>query len=436
MSARAGARIPTAKAAIAAIQSERKVNAVRQAKRAPFFRGKLDHVDLDRLDDPREWAKIPLLDKDMLRAMSDQEFYRNFCLPPGEGDCVAQYWRSGGTTGRPLFYPRSRIDIDVAMRGFARVYACAGGAPGENVHCAFPLGIHPVGQMMARAAEASNMGALMAGAGTTTPSALQIELIDKLRPDILVGMSSYALHLANLADHNGIELAGGSVRLVICSAEPLSAAKREKLGRMWGAQVRDSFGMTEAGMMAAEDGQADGFRVWSDLFFIEVVDPQTRELVPEGDVGALVVTPLYTNNITPFLRWMSGDLVTVCEDAPGSGPFAVFPVMRHAQRTTGFFKILGININHGEFEDLMFRVASINDFKCEALTVEDLDVLRVYVEIRRGADPATAVTLVEHEIKRIFEVTPTVVTLELGTLAREFESSIKAPRILDRRGSG
>jgi phenylacetate-CoA ligase len=433
MTAPPGAAIPRSKAEIAAIHSARKPHAVRQAMRAPFFRGKLDHIDLDRLDDPQEWGKIPLLDKDMLRGMSDAEFYRDFCLPSSDRDGIAQYWRSGGTTGRPLFYPRSRRDIEIAMRGFARVYACAGAKPGQAVHCAFPLGIHPVGQMMARAAEASDLGVLLAGAGTTTSSAVQIELIDKLRPDVLIGMSSYALHLANLADNNGIDLAGGPVNLVICSAEPLSVAKREKLGRMWGAQVRDSFGMTEAGMMAAEDGVADGFRVWTDLFLVEVIDPQTRQPVAEGEVGALVVTPLFTNNMTPFLRWMSGDMVTLRNDIAGEGPFAVFPVMRHAHRTSGFFKIRGININHGEFEDLMFRMAAISDFKCEAVTIDGLDVLRLCVEIRREADPAATVALVEREIKRVFEVTPKVVTLGLGTLAREFEGSIKAPRILDLR---
>ncbi len=433
MSPRPGETIPTA-VQIAAIHSARKLAAVHQAKRAPFFRGKLDRINLAGLDDPAEWAKIPLLDKDMLRSMSDVEFYRDFCLPPEEGDGIAQYWRSGGTTGRPLFYPRSRRDIEVAMHGFARVYACAGAKPGRTVHCAFPLGIHPVGQMMARAAEVSGLGALMAGAGTTTPSLLQIELIDKLKPDVLTGMSSYALHLANLADQNGIDLARGSVDLVICSAEPLSAAKREKLGRMWGAEVRDSFGMTEAGMMAAEDGIADGFRIWSDLFFVEVVDPTTGQQLPEGETGMLVVTPLFTNNITPFLRWMSGDLVTLRREVSGAGPFAVFPVLRHAQRTTGFFKVRGVNINHGEFEDLMFRLPPINDFKCEALTLDALDMLRVCVEIKRDADPAAAVALVEREIKRVFELTPRVQTLELGTLAREFEASVKAPRIVDRRG--
>ena len=91
------ATIPSA-AEIAAIHSAGKIAAVRQAKRAPFFRGKLDHIDLSGLDNSAEWAKIPLLDKDMLRAMSDAEFYRDFCLPPREDDRIAQYWRSGGTT--------------------------------------------------------------------------------------------------------------------------------------------------------------------------------------------------------------------------------------------------------------------------------------------------------------------------------------------------
>jgi phenylacetate-CoA ligase len=431
--ARPGEAIPRSRAEIAAIQSARKPQAVRQAMRSPFFRGKLDHIDLDRLDDPKEWAKIPILDKDMLRGMTDAEFYREFCLPPAPGDHVAQYWRSGGTTGRPLFYPRSRRDIEVAMRGFARVYACAGAKPGQTVHCAFPLGIHPVGNMMARAAEAFGMGALLAGAGTTTPSTLQIDLIDKLSPEVFVGMSSYALHLANLADQKDIDLANGSVKLVICSAEPVSAAKREKLGRMWGAEVRDSFGMTEAGMMAAEDGNADGFRLWSDLFFVEAIDPTSGAAVADGEAGALVVTPLFTNNITPFLRWSSGDVVRLRNHAPGRGPFSVFPLMHHAHRASEFIKIRGINIDHGEFEDFMFRMAAINDFKCEAVTVGALDQLRVCIEVRREVDPAGAVAEVEQQIKRTFEISPQVVTLELGTLAREFESSIKAPRIRDLR---
>src|SRR5947209_10487557 len=113
---------------------------------------------------------------------------------------------------------------------------------GERVHCSFPLGIHPAGEMMARAAEKCGMAVLMAGAGTTTPSVLQLELIDKIRPDVWMGMPSYALHLASLAEERGHAIAHGSVRLVITSAEPISQAKREKIELMWGAKLYDSFG--------------------------------------------------------------------------------------------------------------------------------------------------------------------------------------------------
>jgi phenylacetate-CoA ligase len=246
-------------------------------------------------------------------------------------------------------------------------------------------------------------------------------------------MSSYALHLANLADQDGHELSRGSVELVICSAEPISQAKREKIEGMWGARLRDSFGMTEAGMMGAEDEEVGGFRLWTDLFYIEVIDPSSREPVPDGQVGALVVTPLFTNNVTPFLRWMSGDLVTCDTQARGNGPFSVFPLVWHAHRTSGFFKIKGMNIGHAEFEDLLFQQREVNDFKCEAVTVRSEDALRVFVEIKRGCDAQAAICDLSHAIRRVFELTPEIVPLPPGTLAKEFEASIKAPRIVDRR---
>jgi phenylacetate-CoA ligase len=423
--------LPKSRAGIAAIQSERKRVALAQARRAPFYRGKLDRVNPERLDDPDEWRRIPVLDKEMLRALSDREFYESFCLSTPDG--IAEYWRSGGATGKPLFYPRSPTDIGYGIASFARTFDCVGCGAGERVHDSFPLGIHPVGHVFARAAQARGIAVNWAGAGTTTPSQLQLELIQRLRPTVWMGMSSYGLHLANLAEAAGVDLAASSVGTVMCSAEPLSEAKRAKLERAWGARVRDTFGMTEAGMMGAEDESLGGFRIWTDLYFVEVVHPETHAAVPEGEVGALVVTPLWTNNVTPFLRWLSGDLVTYREADDGRGPFSVFPLVKHAHRTTGFFKVRGVNLNHPEFEDFMFRVPEVNDFKCEAVSTGGLDQLRVSIEARRGADPAAVAAALVREVKRTFELTPEVVVLETGTLAREFESAVKAPRFADRR---
>lgn len=426
--------LPADAAEIAARTAPLRRRAVEQARRAPFYKGRLDHLNLDRLDDPEEWARIPILDKDMLRGLDDAAFYGAFCLPPAAGDGISEFWRSGGSTGRPLFYPRTRADLAVAMRCFARAGACAGLVEGQRAHCSFPLGIHPAGQLMARASERLGLAVLMAGAGTTTPSALQLELIDRLGPQVWMGMSSYGLHLANLANERGIDLTAGPVETVLCSAEPLSAAKRAKLEALWGARVRDTFGMTEAGMMGAEDGTAEGLRVWSDLFHMEVVDPETHAPLPEGEVGALVVTPLLTNNCTPFLRWLSGDMVSIRHGVPGDGPFAVFPVLRHAHRTAGFFKIRGININHSELEDFVFAQPEIADFKAEALSEGDIDLLRVSVELRRGAEEGAALARLRAGLKESFEISADVVSLPIGTLAREFEAAIKAPRITDRRG--
>lgn len=440
--------LPRSRDAIRTLQSTLKRRAVERARRTPFWRERLAGIHVDRLDDSAEWGKIPILDKDLLRGLTDEAFYTGFChsadgIPAsvdGAADPLAEYWRSGGSTGKPLFYPRSRVDIEYAMLGFQRVYQCGrvGGTAttGERAHVSFPLGIHPVGQMMARAAQAEGIAVNWGGAGTGTPTAVQLDLIARLKPTIWSGMSSYGLHLANLADQMGIDLAAGSVRTVMCSAEPISDAKRAKLERGWGARVVDGFGMTEAGMMGAEDGLPGGFRMWTDLFHIEVVDPATHQPVPPGTEGALVVTALSTNHITPFLRWLSGDLVVYSEADDQSGPFAVFPKIRHAHRTSGFFKVRGVNLNHSELEDFLFQMRAVVDFKCEAIATDGLDSLRLSIEVARGADPMATTRALVQGVKQTFEVTPDVVVLEPGTLAREFESSVKAPRFADRRNEG
>ena len=97
------------------------------------------------------------------------------------------------------------------MIGFARIYDCTRCRRGGRAHVSFPLGIHPVGQMLARAASTRGIAVNWAGSGTTTPSAMQLELIDRLRPTIWMGMSSYGLHLANLAEARGLDLAARSI---------------------------------------------------------------------------------------------------------------------------------------------------------------------------------------------------------------------------------
>jgi phenylacetate-CoA ligase len=423
--------LPPDRNAIRRIQSERKKVALAQAQRSPFWKKRLPKLDPAKLDDPDVWRKIPVLDKDTLRGLTDRQFYDEFCIEPEDG--VAEYWRSGGVTGAPLFYPRSHRDMAAGLESFARTFDCAGAKRGDRAHVSFPMGIHPVGQVFSRCAASRGIAVNWAGSGTSTPSALQLELIQRLRPTIWLGMSSYALHLANLAEAKGIDLRECGVQKIFTSAEPVSQAKRDKIERSWGAKVTDTFGMTEAGMMGAEDRPGLGFRIWSDLYFTEVLDPQSLEPVKEGETGTLVVTALWTNNVTPFLRWSSGDLVTCAEAEEGAGKFHVFPRLKHAHRTAGFFKVRGVNLGHQDLEDFMFRHVEIGDFRAEAVNDGGLDALRLSVELRRGTDQKGFAAVLGNSIKDKFELAPEVVVLESGTLAKEFEANVKALRFVDKR---
>jgi phenylacetate-CoA ligase len=420
--------LPKSRAEVRRIQSQRKRVALEQAMRSAFWKKRLPAIDPAKLDDPEVWRKIPILDKDTLRGLTDQQFYREFCIEAPEG--IQEYWRSGGVTGAPLFYPRTFRDMEYGLLSFARTYDCAGAARGDRAHVSFPMGIHPVGQVFARCAASRGITVNWAGSGASTPSALQLELIQRLQPTIWLGMSSYALHLANLAEAKGVEL---KVKTIMTSAEPVSQAKREKIERSWGAKLVDTFGMTEAGMMGAEDRPGLGFRIWSDMYYVEVLDPVTLEPAKEGEVGTLVVTSLWTNNATPFLRWSSGDLVTYSEADDGAGPYSVFPRVKHAHRTAGFFKVRGVNLGHQDLEDFMFRHAEIGDFRAEALNEGDNDLLRLSIELRRGTNVDAFCNELAGKTKDKFELAPQVVVLDTGTLAKEFEANVKAARFVDKR---
>ncbi len=424
--------LPQDQGEIERIQRDRKRIALERARRSPLLAPRLTGIDPGNLDDA--WSRIPLLTKDELRMLSTERFYSEFCIAPISQS--AELWRSGGSTGKPLFYPRSAEDLRTMLGvSFRRIWPCIGAAAGDILHTAFPMGIHPVGQLTPRSAQLEGIATVWAGAGTTTPSPLQIELIAELKPTIVAAMPSYALHLANVAEAQGIDLARSSVEKLLVSAEPLTTAKREKLERVWGAKVYNSFGMTEGGMAAVERDGVDGMVAWTDLYFLEVVDPASGRPVDEGAEGALVMTPLWSNTITPFLRWLTGDIVTLTRQPRTADPFSVFPVLHHALRTEGFFKVRGVNINHGDLEDFMFAQPAVIDFRAEVVTTEGLDALRLLVELRREVDAEATLRAIAASIKSRFEITPAMHPLAIGTLAKEFEQAVKAPRFTDKRNA-
>ena len=417
---------------IGQIQKDGRRRAVERAKESRFFAGKLDHIDLEHVHGPEEWAKIPLLTKDELRQIPPEDFQDVFCIRPRTE--IIEFWRSGGSTGQPLFYPRTMNDLRLAREGFRRAWDAAGVRKGDLAHVSFPLGVHPVGQVYCRTAQQMGIGVNWCGAGNSTPSEVQVELIRTLKPTVWCGMASYGLQLAQVAERMGFDLANSSVKTFLTAAEPVSPGKRERIEALWGAELYDQFGCTEGSFMASESSEHDGMHYWTDMFDLEVVDENTGEPVAEGENGILVMTPYWNNEMTPFLRWETGDYVSYVERGNTDGPLSVYPMIRHAARTSGFFKVRGVNINHADFEDFMNRKLEISDFKVEVAETDTLDSMTISVEIAKSADAAKSIESLKEDVRRVFEVSAEIAQIELGTLEKEFQAQVKQQRFIDKRG--
>ena len=424
--------IPETVGSLVNVQTMRRIEAVLQAQRSDFYRGKLDHLDIDNVCHPEEWAKIPILDKAQLREMSPDDFYDRFCI--GTRQDTVEYWRSGGSTGKPLFYPRTRKDIVYGMIGFKRALVLAGFTDEDIAHMSMPLGIHPAGHLMARSGSEIGIGMVWAGGGNTLPSMAQLDMLRLFRPSAWIGMASYGIQLGNLARTEGFDLAGGSVEKILCSAEPLSDVKRRKLAALWGAEVRDCYGMTEVMMLGCEDAECYGFRFWSDYCYPEVLDETTLEPVGEGETGLLVVTALVTNNATPFLRWNTGDIVTMRSRKRRTSPFDVFPIIKHTHRTAGFVKVRGVNIGFTDLEDVLFGAEEVADFRCEVVFEGDRDELDVHLELNPGAERVVIEKRVAERVFRTFGLQPRMKPAKRGEIAQAFEGDFKPARVRDLRG--
>ena len=399
--------------------------AVERARKAPFYARKLGAAGLGRgaIVDAERWRAIPPTTKDELRAV---ERFADDLVIAHSGE-IAEFWRSGGVTGRPLFYPRTHADVAASLDAFGTAATVCGVRASDVFFCSLPIGIHPAGQQTVRAVQALGAATVWAGAGNQTPSPTQVELVHELGATVWCGMPAFGLHLAHLAEGMGRPLARSHVRTVITTAEPLAASKRALLERLWGAEVRDMFGMSEVTLMAAECGRSPGLHVWREHSFCEVLDAETLQPVAPGETGVLCVTPLSTGNAVPFLRWLSGDVVRIeegCDCARRDDPRLI-----HAGRTLAFLKVKGVNLSHVELEDALYGIGELRDFRV-VVTVDDR--LRVDVESPDAA-AASVLAAVASIFTDRFGVRAEVRTVARGSIAAALEGQIKAQRFVDER---
>ena len=254
---------------------------------SPFYKKRFDETgispdDIQSLDDLK---KLPFTIKKDLRDTYPDGM---FCVPQKE---VVRYHASSGTTGKPTVVGYTENDIKEWSRSLARGLTSIGVGRGDVVQVSYGYGLFTGGLGFHYSTEMIGASAIPASSGNTER---QIELIQDLGATTIACTPSYFLHINEVAKKMGIDIASDTkLKFGIFGAEPWSEEMRSRIEAQTGIKAYDIFGTSEiSGPLFSECQYQDGIHIWADQFLIEVIDPETGEQLPDGELGELVVTTL------------------------------------------------------------------------------------------------------------------------------------------------
>jgi phenylacetate-CoA ligase len=261
----------------------------------------------------------------------------------------------------------------------------------------------------------------------------QVQLIADFRPDIIMVTPSYMLALIDEMDRQGLDLRASPLKVGIFGAEPWTEDMRREMEQRLDMHAVDIYGLSEVmGPGVANEcvETKDGLHIWEDHFYPEVVDPETGEVLPDGQRGELVFTSL-TKEALPVVRYRTRDLTRLL---PGTARS-----MRRMEKVTGrtddMIILRGVNLFPTQVEELILRIPGLSPhYQCVLTRPERMDEMTVRVEARDAHTSAEerarlAAELAGH-VKHTIGVTVAVDVVEPNVLAR---SSGKLNRILDER---
>ena len=379
-------------------------------------------ADVGSLDDLRH---VPFTTKLDLR----DNYPYGLLAVPREG--LSRLHASSGTTGKPTVVGYTRADLETWANLGARTLAACGARPGDLVHNAYGYGLFTGGLGFHYGAERLGCTVTPMSGGNTEK---QIAMIADLGATVLACTPSYALNIAEQAEKDGIDLAGGPLRLAVFGAEPWSEGIRADIDRRLGVHAQDTYGLSEimGPGVGAECPERNGLHGWEDHFLFEVIDPKTLEPVAPGDPGELVITTL-TKQALPMLRYRSRD-ITRLEYAPCPCGRTHVRIMRVTGRDDDMMIIRGVNIYPSQVEAVLVSVPGVAPHYQIVLTREGaLDCMAIEVEHAPGV-PAEHLDHTAQEvalaIKARLGVSCDVVIKAIGDVPR---SQGKAVRVKDLR---
>ncbi len=315
----------------------------------PFYRKKFEEFkikydDFKSLDDLR---RLPFTVKQDLR---DNYPYGLFAVPQRD---IVRIHSSSGTTGLATVVGYSRNDLTNWSDLVARVLTGAGVTKDDVIQIAFGYGLFTGGFGLHYGAERLGASVIPISAGNTKR---QIQIMKDFKTTALVCTPSYALIIADTMMEMGINPNGLSLRVGLFGAEPWSEAMRHEINEKLGIRATDNYGLSEVmgPGVAGECEECNGLHISEDHFLLEVIDPDTLEPLPPGEVGELVVTTL-TKEAFPMIRYRTRDLTRLIPDpCPCGRTFA--RMQRVMGRTDDMLIIKGVNVFPIQIEKVLFEI--------------------------------------------------------------------------------
>ena len=282
-------------------------------------------------------------------------------------------------------------------------------------------------------AERLGMLTVPAAAGNTKR---QIKFITDFGTTALHAIPSYAGRLYEVMEEMGIDPKRDTkLHTLIIGAEPHSEEQRRRIEDMLGVKVYNSFGMSEmcGPGVAFECKEQNGLHIWEDYYIVEIVDPQTLEPVPEGEVGELVLTTI-NREAMPLLRYRTRDLTRIL---PGDCPCGRHHIRldRMKGRSDDMMILKGVNIFPIQIETILMQFAELgNDYLITLTNEEANDLMTVEVELKEFCDDYPRLQALTKEITRQLKdeilITPVVRLVPKGSLPKQ---EGKAVRVNDLR---
>ncbi|HPH02442.1 MAG TPA: phenylacetate--CoA ligase [Spirochaetota bacterium] len=417
--------------ALRAMQLERLNAVLARAAKSPYYGKLFSQNGLGRIGSLDEFSRYPFTGKQDLR----DNFPYGFLT--GSLDETVRLHSSSGTTGIPTVVFYTPEDLDVWTECVTRSMYMTGARKCDVFQNMMGYGLFTGGIGFHYGAERLGMLTIPSGPGN---SKRQIWFMKTFRTSVMHILPSYALHLMTYFPEEGIDPRRDlALKIAFIGAEPHSEGVRTKIEEFYGIKAYNSYGLSEmcGPGVAFECPAQEGLHVWEDHFYPEIINPETGEVLPDGEDGELVLTTL-TKTAMPLIRYRTRDLTRILPGICSCGR-----THRRIQRITGrsddMLIINGVNIFPVQIEKVLMTIPEIgNNYLIEIVKENFMDRIIVKVEIKPEAfgGRLEQLSALQHRIADALHtdlvVSPVVKLVEPGSLP---VAEGKAKRVNDLRNA-